>query len=79
MSLAPALLSTPADVYIAHGIDTLLAVTMAARRYRAKIFFDSMEYYSDMGDHQTNVERSATRALQARTLQKCARSVYGER
>lgn len=72
VSLAPMLLRTPAHVYIAHGIDTLLPVTMAAGRYRAKIVFDSMEYYSDMGGNQTNAEIAATRALQASALRECA-------
>jgi glycosyltransferase involved in cell wall biosynthesis len=72
VSLAPMLRRAPADVYIAHGIDTLLPVTMAAHHHRAKIVFDSMEYYSDMGDNQTNAEKTATRALQTRVLPSCA-------
>jgi glycosyltransferase involved in cell wall biosynthesis len=73
VSLLEMLLGQPSpDVYISHGIDTLLPVAIAAGRGGAKIVFDSMEYYSDMGDGQTASEASATRALQSRILSQCA-------
>jgi glycosyltransferase involved in cell wall biosynthesis len=71
VSLESTLLRSPADVYIVHGIDALLPVAMAARYHRAKIVFDSMEYYSDMGDNQTNTEATAVRAVQTRVLPIC--------
>lgn len=72
VSLTAMLLRTPADIFVAHGIDTLLPVVTAANRYRAKVVFDSMEYYSGMGDNQTKMETAATRELQARVLRRCA-------
>lgn len=70
--LTRALLASPADVYFAHNIEALLPAASAARKHRAALMFDCMEYYSDMGPdgHPPQVS-SATRTLEARWLPQC--------
>src|ERR1035437_5168968 len=70
--LTRALMSTPATLYIAHNVETLLPAARAARRHGARLIFDCMEYYSDMGDSQSTLEGSAARRLEARLLPACA-------
>jgi FkbM family methyltransferase len=61
-----------ADVYVAHGIETLLPICRVALRSGALAVFDSMEFHSDMGDSQTAIERALTRAIERRCLPQCA-------
>ena len=60
-----------ADAYIAHNIETLLPAIIASRG-KAQVIFDCMEYYSDMGDSQSEQERRASRLLEARFLPHCS-------
>lgn len=60
-----------ADVYVAHNIDTLLPAYHAARSNEAHLVFDCMEFYSDMGDSQSQIECRATRKIEAEVLPKC--------
>ena len=70
--LTRALMATPADLYIAHNIETLLPAARAARRHHGALAFDCMEYYSDMGDGQSPLEARAARRLETRLLPSCA-------
>ena len=70
--LTRALTDTPADVYIAHNIETLLPAIRAAARHHAAVVFDCMEFYSDMGESQHPTEAAAARALEAKSLPRCA-------
>src|SRR5690242_6758657 len=60
-----------ADVYIGHNIDTLLPLTRLAKRRKAALIFDSMEYHADMGDGQTDTEKEIVKAIQAECLPQC--------
>lgn len=70
--LTRALCDIPAELYIAHNIETLLPAIRAAERHGAAIAFDCMEFYSDMGDSQRPTEAAATRILEAKHLPHCA-------
>jgi glycosyltransferase involved in cell wall biosynthesis len=70
--LTRALIEMPANVYIAHNIETLLPAVRAAERHNALVVFDCMEFYSDMGDNQHPTEAAAARALEAKCLPRCA-------
>jgi glycosyltransferase involved in cell wall biosynthesis len=69
--LANHLRAQAADVYVAHGMDTLLPSRRAADALGAKLVFDSMEYYSDMGDQQSSLEKRATDAIQTKLFASC--------
>lgn len=71
LGLTRMLIDARADVYMAHNIETLLPAARAARRNRAALIFDCMEYYSDMGDGQTTEEALAASRLEARWLPRC--------
>lgn len=66
------LVDTKADVFFAHNPETLLTASRAARRLGASLMFDSMEFHSDMGDAQTDFDRSLIRAIESRWLPNCA-------
>jgi glycosyltransferase involved in cell wall biosynthesis len=70
-SLAARLRAEAADVYVAHGIDALLPSSVAARALGARLVFDSMEYYADMGDQQSLLDRRAVGALQSSLFPVC--------
>lgn len=70
--LTRALIATPADLYVAHNIETLLPAVRAAEYHNAAIAFDCMEFYSDMGDTQHPTEAAAARAIERRYLPRCA-------
>jgi glycosyltransferase involved in cell wall biosynthesis len=61
----------PADLYIAHNIDTLWPAWKAARRHRAQLIFDSMEYHADMGSGQSQTERQLVDRIQRQCLPDC--------
>jgi glycogen synthase len=61
-----------ADVYVTHGIETLLPVCQVAARLGALVIFDSMEFHSDVGDGQTGVEQALIRAIERHWLPECA-------
>ncbi len=61
-----------ADLYFGHGIETLVPIHRAARRNRAKVLFDCMELYAEMGDGQTPEESARTAAAEREWLPKCA-------
>ncbi len=69
--LAARLRAEAADVYVAHGIDALLPSSEAARALGARLVFDSMEYYADMGDRQSPLDRRAADALQSSLFPMC--------
>jgi len=60
-----------ADLYIAHNIDTLLPTAISAHANQARLIFDCMEFYSDMGDSQTELECAAVAQIEAATLPCC--------
>lgn len=62
----------PADIYLAHNIETLLPAASAARRSGALLMFDSMEFHSGMGDSQTAIEREIVRGIEKCSLPECA-------
>ncbi len=72
LGLTRLLKTIPADVYIAHNIETLLPVMRAAETWGAAVVFDCMEYYSDMGEGQQTIDTAAAHALQAKYLPQCA-------
>ena len=72
MGLERLLVATRADIFFAHNIDTLLTAHRAARRLGASVLFDSMEFHSEMGDSQSDIERSVTRAVESHYLPECA-------
>ena len=71
LGLTRVLKDISADVYIAHNIDTLLPAFSAAK-VGAKVVFDCMEYYSDMGESQSTIEVRATKVLEQQLLGRCA-------
>jgi hypothetical protein len=72
IGLAAELNRMRADVYIAHNIETMLPAARAASANGARLIFDCMEYYSDMGDSQSADEARAARRLEAAWLGRCA-------
>ena len=72
IGLTAMLLKLRPDVIIVHGLEALLPAYVASQEYRAKIVFDSMEYYAGMGDGQSSMEASAARALQEKVLPACS-------
>jgi glycogen synthase len=72
IGMGKALEAARADVYVAHGIETLLPACRVAARTGALVVFDSMEFHSDMGDSQTEVDRAVTRAIERHCLPQCA-------
>ena len=63
--------SLRADVYVAHDIRTLVPAGRAAKKNGAALVFDCMEFYSDMGDSQTETDRRIIQALEAQWLPQC--------
>jgi FkbM family methyltransferase len=72
IGLSQDLEETHADVYVAHGIETLRLACRVAARKGGLVVFDSMEFHSDMGDAQTPIERAITRAIERECLPLCA-------
>jgi glycosyltransferase involved in cell wall biosynthesis len=70
--LAKFLSTCPADLYIAHNVDTLPAVARVLRKFRAAIVFDCMEFYSGMGDGQSPLESKAVKRIESVLLPQCA-------
>lgn len=66
------LFKTAAEVYLAHNAETLLPAFKAARRRRALLVFDSMEFHSDMGEGQSSLEQRMTREIEKAVLPRCA-------
>jgi glycosyltransferase involved in cell wall biosynthesis len=60
-----------ADVYLGHYIETLLPVCRVSHRRGALLMFDSMEFYSQMGDSQTFVEQELIRTIERKCLPNC--------
>lgn len=60
-----------ADAYIAHDIHMLVPAGRAAKKNGAALVFDCMEFYSDMGDSQTQTDRRIIEALEAEWLPRC--------
>ena len=71
IGLEKVLSESPADVYMGHSIDSLLPLYRAARKHRAVMVFDSMEFHSDTGDGQSPWERRLIRRIEARVLPAC--------
>lgn len=65
------LASIGADVYVAHNIDTLLPAAHAAAGRGAALIFDCMEFYSDMGDSQSRVDKRLIGCIEQRYLHRC--------
>jgi glycosyltransferase involved in cell wall biosynthesis len=70
-ALEQALYGERADVFIAHNIETLLSVARAAERSGAKLVFDSMEFHSDMGAGQSQLEARLVQKLESEWYPKC--------
>lgn len=60
------------DVVIAHNIETLLPAAAAAKQSDAKLVFDCMEFYSDMGAAQSRLTRRLIRQVEKTWLPRCA-------
>lgn len=71
VGLASVLSRIKADLYIAHNVETLLPAAMAASANRAKLIFDCMEFYSDMGDSQSAKASAATARIETTVLPCC--------
>ena len=69
ISLQKCLEKCLADCYMAHNIDTLLPAYYAAKKNRAKLVFDSMEFHSDMG--QSRFDRWIIRSIEKKCLPAC--------
>jgi len=65
------LISVRADVYIAHDISMLLPAARAAKKNGARLIFDCMEFYSDMGDSQSEIESRIIEKLESDWLPQC--------
>lgn len=61
-----------ASVYMGHNIETLVPVYRVAQERHALAMFDCMEFYSDMGDSQNELDRRIIRAMEQRYLPRCA-------
>ena len=61
-----------ADVYFAHNVETLLPVCETAQERGAVPMFDSMEFHSDMGDSQNQLDREIITQIERRCLPQCA-------
>jgi len=59
------------DLILGHNIDTLPIICEMGRSQGAKVVFDCMEYYSDMGDGQSDLTRRAIRDLEELYLPQC--------
>ena len=70
--LEKALYRIDADVYIAHNVDMLLPAARVARRKRALLVFDSMEFHSDSGDGQSVEEAAVIRAIEGKEFRYCS-------
>jgi hypothetical protein len=66
------LTSLPAQAYVSHNVDTLLPAYRAAQRHGAALVFDSMEFHSEMGEGQSEVERALVRRIERQCLPECA-------
>ena len=69
--LARALRRIQPNLVIGHNIESLPAMCLAQGSGSPRLVFDSMEYYSDMGDGQTELERRAVESLETRFLPQC--------
>jgi glycosyltransferase involved in cell wall biosynthesis len=72
VGLARRLSEIDARVYVAHNIDALLPAHRAARMRSAMLVFDSMEYYSEMGNGQGALERAFIKQVERACLPDCA-------
>jgi glycogen(starch) synthase len=72
IGLGRALKKMAADLYFAHNIETLVPAMQAAQATGGRVLFDCMEFYSDMGADQTDLEKRATSKLEAKLLPCCA-------
>lgn len=63
--------NTNADVYIGYSIDLLFPLYKIARDKNVIIIFDCMEFYSDMGDSQTCVDKKVIQCLERQCLSAC--------
>lgn len=61
-----------ADVYVAHNVETLLPVSEIAQKRGGIAMFDSMEFHSDMGDSQNELDRRVVTQIERRCLPLCA-------
>lgn len=59
------------EIVMAHNIDTLLPAFRVARRYGAKLIFDSMEFHSDMGEGQDKTQSKIIAAIEKLCLPRC--------
>lgn len=71
VGLARVLSRIKADLYIAHNVETLLPAAMAASANRARLVFDCMEFYADMGDTQSANAAAATARIETAVLPRC--------
>ena len=63
---------TKADIYLGHNIDTLLPISRVAAASGAPAMFDSMEFHSDVGDGQSELDRALVRSIENECLPRCA-------
>jgi glycosyltransferase involved in cell wall biosynthesis len=70
--IASTLCKEPADIFFAHNLETLMPAARAAEKFDAKLMFDCMEFYSDMGEGQTDLEKHLVREVERKWLPRCA-------
>jgi glycosyltransferase involved in cell wall biosynthesis len=71
MKLEGLLLDAKADVYMGYNIDALVPVSRAAARVGAVTVFDCQEFYSDMGQWQTELDKELIRSVERKYLPAC--------
>jgi len=60
-----------ADVYVGYNIDTLMTIHRVGSKKNAFTIFDCQEFYSDMGDAQSPLDRKIISAIERRYLPMC--------
>jgi glycosyltransferase involved in cell wall biosynthesis len=71
VGLEAKLVASNPDIIMAHNIDTLLPAYWAAQRCRAVLMFDSMEFHSDMGDEQDQLQMKLIKSIEQQCLPAC--------
>jgi glycosyltransferase involved in cell wall biosynthesis len=71
MGIEKKLKKIDADIYIGHNIDALLPISRVSKANRASMIFDCMEFYSDMGDSQNDLDRAIIRTIERKCLRDC--------
>jgi glycosyltransferase involved in cell wall biosynthesis len=60
-----------ADIFFGHNIESLVPIVLRKNKKNIKAIFDCMEFYSDMGDGQTRLDREIISMIENDCLHKC--------